>query len=450
MKVEFVTSGKAGRLLLIFAGWSMDHRPLSHLTRSDYDLAVAYDYSSMEFPCIDRLGQYEEICVVAWSFGVVPAAMFINSHTELPITAKIAVNGTHHPVDDHKGIPTEIFKGTLEHLSAGTLAKFQRRMCGSATAFSDFQKNAPQRDMENLRAELESIASLPHISSHSCGWDTVYISDRDMIVPTTNQHNAWAGHHDVRDMEGGHLPDFRKIIDATISCKPLIRQRFGKAADGYDTNASIQAHVAEKLADMLLHATDRAKTGKLLEIGTGTGMLTRLIHSRLWPAHTTLWDLTDIPDELPGEHLTCDAETEIMRVADESIDIIASSSTIQWFNSPAAFVKQCERALRAGGTIALSTFGPDNFTELQPLLPDAPRYISAEGWRKITDKLLSHCTITEEQITLHFDSPLELLRHIHNTGVNATNTTPMRAKSIINAGITSLTYHPIYIVGRKN
>ena len=58
------------RLILLFAGWSMSARPFAGLTMPGYDIAVAWDYRDMSAPWLKTISDYEEIVLVAWSFGV--------------------------------------------------------------------------------------------------------------------------------------------------------------------------------------------------------------------------------------------------------------------------------------------------------------------------------------------------------------------------------------------
>ncbi|MDE6050437.1 MAG: DUF452 family protein, partial [Paramuribaculum sp.] len=127
MQIVLTHSTQSDRLILLFAGWGMDARPLRKLTHRDYDIAVAFDYRNLTSDNLGLLDNYREICVIAWSFGVPAAHAFLAGRPDLPVTARIAVNGTLQPVDDLRGIPRAIFEGTLNGLSAATLTKFQRR-----------------------------------------------------------------------------------------------------------------------------------------------------------------------------------------------------------------------------------------------------------------------------------------------------------------------------------
>ena len=59
-------------------------------------------------------------------------------------------------------------------------------------------------------------------------------------------------------------------------------------------------------------------------------------------------------------------------------------------------------------------------------------------------------TLSEEEIRIDFPSPRHLLQHFRYTGVNAMHSgDATAARAIISAGITSLTYTPLYLVARK-
>lgn len=448
MKIEFLQQRGASRLILIFAGWAMDANPFKTLEHQAYDIAVAYDYRDLHLPQHISLSEYNEICILAWSFGVPSAHAFLINHDELPVTARVAVNGTLTPVDDRFGIPCAIFQGTLNSISPASLSRFNRRMCGSATAAKEYDRHAPQREISELADELRAIAkrSTDQNKEH---WDTIYISESDLIIPTANQKAAWGKHTDIRTIEGPHLPNFQRIISERFINKQLVATRFSKALQTYNENASVQAETALRLIEMIGQRNPPQPTAAL-EIGTGTGMLTHLLVNKLRPRDITLWDISDIPETLPGTHLTCDAEVEIKHADAETFQLIASSSTIQWFNSPIDFIRHAHRTLKPGGMLAFSTFAPENFNEISHILPTKLHYHSAAEWNTIlTEAGFRDIKIEHRTKTLQFNSPDELLRHLKQTGVNATTPSFAAAKKTLSSGITTLTYHPLIITATK-
>lgn len=445
MKTTRLTQHNSSRLLIFFAGWGMDEKPFARLARTDnYDLVAAYDYGDGRGDDLDA-SAYDEVMIVAWSFGVIAADRFMAAHPELPFTAKIAINGTLHPADDRLGIPVALFQATLDNLSEASLAKFRRRMCGGAMACERFLASAPDRTLQSLRDELIYIGSL---RAAGCKWDKAYISTADRIIPPENQKTAWeqAGVATVT-IDAPHMPDIAAIVEECIVDKRRVARRFNEATSTYDDNATVQRAVAVELSKRWRELGWRCDIDTVIEIGAGTGLFTEAYSRWLKPADLRLWDLSDIPDRLPGTHVTCDAETAVIDLPPASVDAIASASTMQWFDSPRTFIDHCARAIKPGGWLVLSTFGPENFHELRqsayPSLETIVRWVADDF-----ELLWTY----EETIVEHFRSPIELLRHIRRTGVNALpskGNDVIAARRLIADGLCQLTYHPMAIVARR-
>lgn len=449
MKLELIIRNNSPRLLLVFTGWASDASFYNGVALPEgYDFAVASDYrTTADAAQTDLIAGYDEVCVVAWSFGVPAATRFMLDNQQLRFTLRVAVNGTMTPVHDRLGIPEMIFHGTLDRLDTRNLSKFLRRVAGSSEVFATLPP-ASGYDIGKLKDELRAIADLPPADSTEI-WDIVIISTADAIIPPDNQRHCWSSHPFVREIQAPHLPQFTTLLPSLLSDKALIARRFAESAMTYDANAGVQRAIAARLGEMW-QACRPDTVNPVLEIGAGTGLLTAEIAHVVNPDHIELWDLTPLPDSLPGRKVTCDAEIRIANVAPATYSSILSASTIQWFNSPALFLKRASQALTPGGILAISTFTPDNYRELHPYLNGTPHYISADTLRAILPSDLELLSMSEEKITTEFHNPLELLRHIKLTGVNAMQPgNPDAARAIIAAGITHLTYSPLYLIARK-
>ena len=340
------------RLILFFAGWAMDDKPFAHLARPGYDIAVIWDYRNLHIDW-SFTRPYSEICILAWSMGVY-AATITTQAIDYKVTARIAVNGTITPIHNTHGIPEAIYHGTLDGLSERNLLKFYRRVCGSAQAYKDFCLNIPQRPLDQLRDELAAIE--PHsILANPVAerWDLAIISRDDAIFPPVNQFRAW-DNTPRRMIPAPHLLDFQKIIDRYFIDKPLVGKRFSSGRPTYDLNAPVQQFAISKLEEMMQHngllKEILSKPLKIIEIGSGTGSLSRRIAAWSPLSAIEMWDLSDNGACLPpGDFVCCDAETAIWQKPKQSADIIASASTLQWFNSPARFLDECHRVLAPGG-----------------------------------------------------------------------------------------------------
>ncbi|MDE6394823.1 MAG: DUF452 family protein, partial [Duncaniella sp.] len=211
MKFQLVShnGGSSRRLVLLFAGWGMSPRPLGEVNMPGYDIAVVWDYRDLSAPWIGEVMQYAEVIILAWSYGVHAAARFMHAHPELPVTARIAVNGTRFTADDTRGIPRDIFSATLAGLSERSVVKFNMRMCGGAAAYKAFAPVAPERDIDDLREELQAFDIAP---APGMLWDKAFISESDAIIPPGNQRTAWQDEAaEIIGLDGPHLPDFNAI-----------------------------------------------------------------------------------------------------------------------------------------------------------------------------------------------------------------------------------------------
>ena len=155
----------------------MDAAPFSSLSKPGYDIMLLSDYSGFR-PDEDTdllaasICNYQEIVVMAWSFGVRIAADFLAGwRRKLPITRAVAINGTTEHISDSCGIPLRIFQGTLENLSPQSVRKFNRRMFNTASEFQAFiESDGCRRPFESLRKELETFAEMNAIEADTSMW----------------------------------------------------------------------------------------------------------------------------------------------------------------------------------------------------------------------------------------------------------------------------------------
>ncbi len=209
MNIDFLRRAGCPTLELFFAGWGMDSRTFAWAADSAHtahcDFAVCYNYTDMALD-LAVLRSYDNARVRAWSLGVYAASLVL---PELPcaVSTAIAINGTLNPVNDDLGIPIAVYDATLENLSAESLERFNRRMCGAHRAV--FEARRPARSIDSLLAELLHIKACAADAGRSqfTGWNKAVLGRKDKIFPIANMRRAWAATPMVELDEPHYIPD---------------------------------------------------------------------------------------------------------------------------------------------------------------------------------------------------------------------------------------------------
>ncbi len=149
--------------------------------------------------------------------------------------------------------------------------------------------------------------------------------------------------------------------------KSQVRQHFSLHAREYDRYARVQAKVAARLAEQL---PDCVRGGALgLEVGCGTGMLSRRVLQRFPDLSLILTDLAHGMSQYSQEQFpaspVCDADAANLPFIEQSLDLVVTSSVYQWLNDlPNAF-GEVARVLKPGGLFAIALFGEKTLFELR-------------------------------------------------------------------------------------
>ncbi|MBV1689500.1 methyltransferase domain-containing protein [Novosphingobium sp. G106] len=150
---------------------------------------------------------------------------------------------------------------------------------------------------------------------------------------------------------------------------------FDRAQD-YDVHARVQGRIADALADRIASLPIIAARGeklRLLEIGCGTGFLTRALRDRGLDGR---WLVTDIAPRMVSRcaaamgdsghkptltFVTLDGETPGHHLGE--VDLICSSMAFQWFGNLRSALGRLAALLAPGGVLAFSTLLDGTFSE---------------------------------------------------------------------------------------
>ena len=152
--------------------------------------------------------------------------------------------------------------------------------------------------------------------------------------------------------------------------KSLSRRAFEKAAKEYDEAAILQREVATRLVERLDYML--LKPNVILDAGVGTGYCTldlveRYPHSQVIAldiAHAMLQQTKEKSKQHPRTSYL-ENDVEKLALADNSVDLIISSLTVQWCNDYIKAFEEFKRVLKPGGCLLFSSFGPDALKELR-------------------------------------------------------------------------------------
>ena len=215
------------------------------------------------------------------------------------------------------------------------------------------------------------------------------------------------------------------------SRKKTIAHHFANAS-GYDQHASIQQQVCE----LLLAKIANTYQVSVLEVGAGTGQMTRLlarnIDSRQWIINELASKQLPILQKiLPTARLIFgDAENLDLGL---NHGLIVSANAVQWFDNPLGFIKQSYERLASGGQLLLNTFTPNNFLQVKALTGQGLQYPTINDWQSALITSGFECIeLSTHRFDLSFSNPYAVLKHMQLTGVStnhtidATSATPFR------------------------
>lgn len=151
------------------------------------------------------------------------------------------------------------------------------------------------------------------------------------------------------------------------SRKEQIAASFASRAAQYEQHAHLQAEIAAELATMF----PELNSPEVLEIGCGTGLLTRHLVARYPDANLLVTDIAEamIVQCRAGLNGTGSKRVRFNRLdanrpqLNERFDLIATSMTMQWLEDPVQSLRELSGLLKPDGSILYATLAPGCFPE---------------------------------------------------------------------------------------
>jgi malonyl-CoA O-methyltransferase len=151
-----------------------------------------------------------------------------------------------------------------------------------------------------------------------------------------------------------------------------IAARFGARAETYEAHAGLQQAVAKRLAGLL----PDFDAPHVLELGCGTGLMSRHLVARYPQGHFVLTDAAPAMIAQCRRNLAGRADGrvsyEVMDAGEAGgragLDLIVTSMTLHWLTDPAAKLERLRTLLAPDGVLLYATLGPDSFVEWRSVL----------------------------------------------------------------------------------
>ena len=217
----------------------------------------------------------------------------------------------------------------------------------------------------------------------------------------------------------------------------LVEKNFSRNPEYYDSFAETQRMVAARLAKMIAEFSTEKEVRRILEMGCGTGFLTKFLFRTFPTAEFAVTDISPamlafcerstakLADELgvSTEFAVLDASSA---VPDANFDLVTSSLVFQWVEDVDALAERLSAALAPGGLLAFATLADGTFGAVSTAFKECETELPMPPLADIVamERCLSRFGRVELKMELlreEFPSMRRFLSHLHNMGAgNAT------------------------------
>lgn len=244
--------------------------------------------------------------------------------------------------------------------------------------------------------------------------------------------------------------------------KELVRTRFGKSLKSYREHAVVQERMAASLIGNLVEVSGKSYP-LILEVGCGAGLLTSKIKTvldyKLLYCNDIIESCYEVSSSIEPQSIFIGGDIEEVTIPGK-LDLVISNAVFQWAADIRGLFERLAENMAGDSILAFTTFGPDNFREFSQLGVEGLTYLELEDLHTLALGSFEVLYLYETEESLYFESSLEVLRHVHQTGVNSIRDdkwTRGQVNSFLkryNDKFTgergvSLTYNPLYLILRR-
>ncbi len=210
-----------------------------------------------------------------------------------------------------------------------------------------------------------------------------------------------------------------------------IKNNFSNAVQYYNDHAILQENVAQRLAKSLEPWKYSIPDGPILEIGAGTGFLTKHLSKMFKSKELIISDLSEDMVEFCKEqssenssitYKTLDAENEDW--PESTYSLITGNYVAQWFKHPAQTLSKIAASLKPGGLLLISFPASESFSNWRQYCLDLGLPFTGNELpdleRVVIDLSMGPLQVDyyEDDMIESFDNVFDFFKHLKKTGTS--------------------------------
>jgi len=210
-------------------------------------------------------------------------------------------------------------------------------------------------------------------------------------------------------------------------------RKFSGASTTYEQNCIVQRDCAQDMLDIL----DIREPKSILEVGCGTGLLTRMLASRYPNSQILASDPSQkMLDEAKKSSICAKIDYDCRaahNLRDGAWDLIASNAALHWAGTPERVIELLKNRLSSNGALAFTYFTRNTYPELAHALSHAAgfwielagaRFDSAADVERAVSNYFTDVRILRKTYRSNFSDVRSLLQHIKLTGTRGNGEHP--------------------------
>ncbi len=264
-----------------------------------------------------------------------------------------------------------------------------------------------------------------------------------------------------------------ELASVAEGLKKKIASNFGASAPYYDSHAEVQKEVADRLIASLQPWRDIIPPGPIIELGCGTGFVTRGL-AELYPEREI--HVTDLSEQMVDyckekfsdvNNLSFDIlDAEDPPHNDPHYGMTVSGFTAQWFKDPAQTLGQWLQATKPGGLLLASFPGSDSFPEWREQCKELGLPYTGNRLPDVEEMVVkmsvgpAQVDYYEDTITKQFDSAGDFFRQLKKLGASTQmkgrTLSPKELSLLINhwdsttEGSIKISYHLVFLAVKRD